>query len=127
MAASAEEVLISPEGTLELDIQENSNQAKTTMLDEIITNLPQNVKNQSSNIVDKVKKLSIDDLTYSSHGNYSHSNGYVDQMTKHKALTVILKLTERCNLNCAYCYYFNGNDHSFKSKPAVFKKTLLSL
>ena len=78
MAAPIEAIFSTTEGTLELDIQENSNQVKTTMLDEIITNLPQNVQNSSSNIIDKVKKLSIDDLTYSSHGNYGHSNGYVD-------------------------------------------------
>lgn len=36
-----------------------------------------------------------------------------------KSLYVVLKVTERCNLNCSYCYYFNGLDNSFKSKPAA--------
>lgn len=36
-----------------------------------------------------------------------------------KTLYIVLKITERCNLNCSYCYYFNGLDKSFKSKPAA--------
>ena len=32
-------------------------------------------------------------------------------------LGIVLKITERCNLNCSYCYYFNGVDSSFKSMP----------
>lgn len=34
-------------------------------------------------------------------------------------LTVILKMTERCNLNCSYCYFFNGKDPSYKERPAI--------
>jgi uncharacterized protein len=46
-----------------------------------------------------------------------------------RGIDVVLKVTERCNLNCTYCYYFNGNDQSFKSKPPlmtleVLEKTL---
>lgn len=33
-------------------------------------------------------------------------------------LTVILKMAERCNLNCSYCYFFNGKDPSYKDRPA---------
>lgn len=33
-------------------------------------------------------------------------------------LTVILKMSERCNLNCSYCYFFNGKDQSYKQRPA---------
>ncbi len=29
-------------------------------------------------------------------------------------LEVILKVAERCNINCTYCYVFNGQDDSFK-------------
>jgi len=36
-----------------------------------------------------------------------------------QALNVVLKFTERCNLNCSYCYYFNGLDQSYKEKPAI--------
>lgn len=34
-------------------------------------------------------------------------------------LQVLLKLTERCNLNCSYCYYFNMGDQSYKARPAA--------
>lgn len=41
-------------------------------------------------------------------------------------LVVVLKITERCNLNCSYCYYFNGLDKSFKSKPAAIKENVVT-
>lgn len=36
-----------------------------------------------------------------------------------KNLEVVLKLTERCNLNCTYCYVFNGVDDSYKMHPPI--------
>jgi uncharacterized protein len=42
-----------------------------------------------------------------------------------KTFNLVLKLTERCNLNCSYCYYFNGIDQSFKEKPPTLKKDIL--
>ncbi|NRB11408.1 MAG: radical SAM protein [Rickettsiaceae bacterium] len=33
-------------------------------------------------------------------------------------LSIVLKITERCNLNCSYCYFFNGSDQSYKERPA---------
>ncbi|RTK92139.1 MAG: radical SAM protein [Rickettsiales bacterium] len=41
------------------------------------------------------------------------------------SIEFILKLTERCNLNCSYCYYFNGSDKSFKEKPARLKANII--
>lgn len=32
-------------------------------------------------------------------------------------LTIVLKTVERCNINCTYCYFFNGIDKSFKQHP----------
>jgi uncharacterized protein len=32
---------------------------------------------------------------------------------------IIFKIAERCNLNCSYCYYFNANDESYRTKPAI--------
>lgn len=40
-------------------------------------------------------------------------------MRKLDTLEVILKVVERCNLACSYCYYFEGGDQSYKSKPPV--------
>ncbi len=35
-------------------------------------------------------------------------------------LHVVLKVTERCNINCSYCYYFNkGNDSPYNRPPFV--------
>jgi len=31
--------------------------------------------------------------------------------------TYIIKTASFCNLNCSYCYYFNGADTSFKNRP----------
>lgn len=32
-------------------------------------------------------------------------------------LQLVLKTVERCNLNCSYCYFFNGLDNSYAAKP----------
>ncbi len=36
-------------------------------------------------------------------------------------LQVILKTVERCNINCSYCYYFNGGDKSFEDRPPTIQ------
>lgn len=35
---------------------------------------------------------------------------------------VIVKVVERCNLACTYCYYFEGGDQTYKNKPAVMSR-----
>ncbi|ELB2104176.1 radical SAM protein [Vibrio parahaemolyticus] len=30
---------------------------------------------------------------------------------------IVLKVAERCNLNCSYCYYFNGYEEAYIDKP----------
>lgn len=45
------------------------------------------------------------------------------QQLKH--LEVILKTVERCNINCTYCYFFNGGDQSYlKHPPYISQKTI---
>jgi uncharacterized protein len=34
-----------------------------------------------------------------------------------KVLTIVLKTVERCNINCTYCYFFNGPDKGYKERP----------
>lgn len=36
---------------------------------------------------------------------------------KRGRLEVILKITERCNIDCTYCYFFHGEDQSFRWHP----------
>lgn len=38
-------------------------------------------------------------------------------------LEVILKVAERCNINCRYCYFFNGSDKSFQAHPPALSTT----
>lgn len=41
-------------------------------------------------------------------------------LKKIKHLEIILKVSERCNINCSYCYMYNlGNNISIKSKPVI--------
>lgn len=35
-----------------------------------------------------------------------------------KKIQAVLKVSERCNINCTYCYYFNGKDQTYKERPA---------
>jgi uncharacterized protein len=44
-----------------------------------------------------------------------------------RTLEVILKVVERCNLACSYCYYFEGGDQSYKSKPPVMSLDTVSV
>jgi uncharacterized protein len=41
---------------------------------------------------------------------------------KRKRLEVILKIAERCNIDCSYCYFFHGGDNSFRVHPASMSK-----
>lgn len=43
-------------------------------------------------------------------------------MGKIKFLEIILKITERCNINCDYCYYFNGVNNDYKYKPVYMNE-----
>lgn len=31
--------------------------------------------------------------------------------------TILIKVASRCNLDCSYCYVYNGQDHSWKKQP----------
>ncbi|WP_448511615.1 cyclophane-forming radical SAM/SPASM peptide maturase XyeB [Photorhabdus laumondii] len=49
-------------------------------------------------------------------------------MKKIKHLEIIVKVSERCNINCTYCYVFNmGNDLAINSKPVISLKTVSNL
>jgi uncharacterized protein len=37
-------------------------------------------------------------------------------------MNVILKTVERCNINCSYCYFFNGTDSSFERHASVIAR-----
>jgi uncharacterized protein len=43
-----------------------------------------------------------------------------------KTIIIILKTVERCNLNCKYCYFFNGGDESYKKHPAFISKNVIN-
>jgi uncharacterized protein len=40
-------------------------------------------------------------------------------------LSLILKVTERCNLACPYCYFFFGGDESYKEHPPFMDEATL--
>ncbi len=46
---------------------------------------------------------------------------------KLQTLEVILKITERCNLDCDYCYFFNAGDDSYKSHAAYISNDTVTL
>jgi uncharacterized protein len=43
------------------------------------------------------------------------------QINKLLELQVIIKIAERCNLACSYCYYFFMGDDSYKDRDAIMK------
>jgi uncharacterized protein len=40
-------------------------------------------------------------------------------------LEVVLKITERCNINCNYCYMFNLGNEDYKSRPVYMHQTTI--
>jgi uncharacterized protein len=40
-------------------------------------------------------------------------------------LEVILKLSERCNIDCDYCYYFNSGSNHYSQRPALIGREVL--
>lgn len=44
---------------------------------------------------------------------------------KRNFLEVILKTVERCNINCTYCYYFNGSDNSFEQRSPYISQNVI--
>jgi uncharacterized protein len=46
--------------------------------------------------------------------------------TRINTLQVILKTVERCNINCSYCYYFNGGDNSFEERPPTIEPAAIA-
>ena len=46
---------------------------------------------------------------------------------KLQTLEIVLKITERCNLDCDYCYFFNAGDDSFKHHAAFISEDTVTL
>jgi uncharacterized protein len=42
------------------------------------------------------------------------------------AATFVLKIAERCNLNCSYCYMYNKGDTSFRERPKLMSRAVAS-
>src|SRR5262249_43520883 len=38
---------------------------------------------------------------------------------------IVLKISQRCNLNCKYCYVYNRGDSSWKYRPSVISKDVV--
>ncbi len=41
-------------------------------------------------------------------------------------IEVIFKTVERCNINCAYCYYFNGGNRDYLRQPKYISRETIS-
>ncbi len=45
-----------------------------------------------------------------------------------KRMEIILKVTERCNINCTYCYFFNSTNQDYNSHPVyIHEQTIESV
>lgn len=41
-------------------------------------------------------------------------------------IEAVIKVAERCNINCSYCYVFNKGDESFKDRPVKIPQRVMS-
>ena len=41
--------------------------------------------------------------------------------TERRTIEAVIKVTERCNIDCTYCYVFNMGDESYKKHPPLMK------
>jgi molybdenum cofactor biosynthesis enzyme MoaA len=39
---------------------------------------------------------------------------------------IVLKVTQRCNLNCDYCYVYNRGDDSWRGRPAFISDAVVA-
>ena len=59
--------------------------------------------------------------------NLDAANGANHRATEHAVLTqVILKVVQRCNLDCTYCYVYNRGDESWKTRPPIVSERVLT-
>jgi uncharacterized protein len=49
--------------------------------------------------------------------------GWEDSVARE--LQIVLKVSERCNINCSYCYYFNGGNEDFRDRPALISDAVV--
>ena len=42
-----------------------------------------------------------------------------------RTLQIVLKVSERCNLNCSYCYYYNMEDETPGARPALLSTRIV--
>lgn len=40
-------------------------------------------------------------------------------------LTAVVKIAERCNINCSYCYVFNAGDESYRERPIAMSQDVV--
>ncbi|MBL8510776.1 MAG: radical SAM protein [Betaproteobacteria bacterium] len=45
---------------------------------------------------------------------------------KRKTVEVVVKVTERCNINCSYCYVFNKGDEGYKDHPVYMSQETIA-
>lgn len=55
----------------------------------------------------------------------SRDDTVFDREPEERALGVVLKISERCNLTCSYCYFFFGGDESYKLNPPIMKSDVV--
>jgi len=51
----------------------------------------------------------------------------MNTITRASHIEAVIKVAERCNINCSYCYVFNKGNETYKGKPAkISRETMLN-
>lgn len=51
--------------------------------------------------------------------------GSEQRVAQMRHVEIILKVAERCNLNCTYCYFFNKENKDFENNPALISMSTI--
>ena len=86
------------------------------MSDKLLTILSAQSRQQyDAKLPEQLQSTSISNIEPSAHQ-------ATDKKSRYDTIYVVLKVTEVCNLDCTYCFFFNSGDTSYEHDPAYISE-----
>ncbi|MFI6774245.1 radical SAM protein [Nocardia sp. NPDC050412] len=55
----------------------------------------------------------------------SQADGNAMPLPEPTTLSAVVKIAERCNINCSYCYVFNAGDETYRERPKIMGQDVI--